>query len=240
MTGTAGDWLPGVHAAPNIQTDPDAYEIENRAVDPDGRIEAAMRAIADWAGRDVLDLGAGTGFHVPALAATARHVYAVEPHDQSRVSAMERCARLGVLNASVLTGSAEAIPLRDGTVDVVHARFAYFWGAGSEPGIAEVRRVLRPGGTAFVIDNDLRTGTFASWLRRSSASGGRDAAEVEQFWVDQGFSLTTIPSAWRFERRADLERVVRNEFPAELARELIAEHAGLEVEYVYALYARTF
>lgn len=232
--------LPGVHAAPNIQNDPDAYEIENRAIDPEGRIDAAISTIADWAGRDVLDLGAGTGFHIPVYAATARHVFAVEPHDRSRLMAMERCARLGVLNASVLTGSAEAIPLRDGSVDIVHARFAYFWGPGSEPGIAEVGRVLRPGGTAFIIDNDLRTGTFASWLRRSAESGRRDPDDVERFWQDHGFRLTRIASAWRFERREHLERVVRNEFAAGLAEELIAEHAGLEVEYGYALYSRTF
>lgn len=40
--------LPGVHPAPNIQTGPDVYEIENLAADPEHRIEAAMRAIASW------------------------------------------------------------------------------------------------------------------------------------------------------------------------------------------------
>lgn len=38
--------LPGIHIAPNIQGAPDVYEIENLAADPDGHIEAAMRAIA--------------------------------------------------------------------------------------------------------------------------------------------------------------------------------------------------
>ena len=240
MTSPSRTWLPDVHESVNIQADPETYEIENRALDPEGRIEEAMRAVADWAGRDVLDLGAGTGYHVPGFAATARHVYAVEPHDPSRLLAMERCARLGVLNASVLVGSAESIPLRDGSVDIVHARFAYFWGPGSEAGIEEVRRVLRPGGTAFIIDNDLRSGTFAAWLRRATESGDRDPDQVEGFWRDRGFTLTRIPSAWRFERRLDLEQVVRNEFPPELAEELLVEHAGLDVDYHYALYARTF
>ena len=198
-----------------------------------------MRTVADWAGADVLDLGAGTGFVVPQFAATARHVYAVEPDDASRLLAMERCVRLGIVNASVLSGSAEAIPLRDASVDVAHARFAYFWGPGSEAGIAELDRVLRPGGTAFVIDNDLRTGTFADWLRRVPPGGGREADEVEGFWRAQGFGLTRVASSWRFDRREDLERVVRNEFPSGLAASLIAEHAGLEVEYHYAVYWRT-
>ena len=73
MTAPTRDWLPGVHESPNIQVDPDGYEIENRAADPGNRIEAAMRAIAGWDGRDVLDLGAGTGYHIPGFAAGARH-----------------------------------------------------------------------------------------------------------------------------------------------------------------------
>jgi predicted RNA methylase len=48
--------------SPNIWHHPKVYEIENRAVDPDGVIEPAMRAIRDWAGATVLDIGCGTGF----------------------------------------------------------------------------------------------------------------------------------------------------------------------------------
>ena len=240
MTAPTRDWLPGVHESPNIQVDPDGYEIENRAADPGNRIEAAMRAIAGWDGRDVLDLGAGTGYHIPGFAAGARHVYVVEPHDRSRLLAMERCVQLGVANASVLAGSAESIPLREGAVDIVHARFAYFWGPGSEPGIAEMRRVLRPGGTGHVIDNHLRSGTFAEWLRRADPGGGRDPDRVEGFWRDQGFTLTRIPTSWHFERREDLERVMRLEFPADLAGELLDEHPGVDIDYHFALYSRTF
>ena len=85
-----GTWpeLPGVHPAPNIHDAPDIYEIENRAVDPEGRIETTMAAIAPWDGKVVLDLGAGTGFHLARFHAVAAHVIAVEPHDASRLRAM--------------------------------------------------------------------------------------------------------------------------------------------------------
>src|SRR5690242_7722602 len=59
------DALPGVHPAPNIQGAPDVYEVENDAVDPDQLIEQAMWSIAPWEGQLVVDLGAGTGFHLP-------------------------------------------------------------------------------------------------------------------------------------------------------------------------------
>jgi FMN phosphatase YigB (HAD superfamily)/SAM-dependent methyltransferase len=231
-------WLPGVHPAPSIQGDPDLYEIECDALDPGQHLETAMRSVLDWRGRDVLDLGAGTGYHVPRFATDARHVYAVEPDDVSRIRAMERCARLGIRNASVLVGSAAQIPLRDASVDLVHARFAYFWGPGCEPGLAELQRVLRPGGAAFIIDHDLHSGQFAEWLRRT---GGwpRDADEVDAFWWAHGYASGVVHSELRFTRRTDLERVVRLEFGA-AAPDLLADHVGLRIEYDLAIYWRVF
>ncbi len=224
--------LPGVHPAPNIQGAPEIYEIENRAVDPEQRIEQAMERIAPWQGKVVVDLGAGTGFHLPRFAERAAHVVGVEPHGPSRVRAMARCGALGLENVSVMTGSAEQVWLPDGCADIVHARFAYFFGPGCEPGLRELRRILRPGGTAFIVDNNLRRGTFAAWLRRVPYFAALDADALDRFWREQGFSLEEIESEWRFERRADLEAVVGIEFPAAIAGpgfadQLLAEHEGL-------------
>jgi ubiquinone/menaquinone biosynthesis C-methylase UbiE len=180
--------LPGVHVAPNIQQDPGTYEIENCAADPDHFIETAMATIAPWDGKLVLDLGAGAGFHIARFHETAAHVFAVEPHDHSRSRAMARVAASGLTRTSVMTGSAEQILLPDQSVDMIHARFAYFFAPGCEAGLREVARVLRPGGTAFIIDNDLRSGTFASWARRSPWLRETIPDEVEHFWADHGFT----------------------------------------------------
>jgi SAM-dependent methyltransferase len=231
-------WLPGVHPAPNIHEHAEVYEIENRAADPDQLIERAMRSIHDWRDALVADLGCGTGFHLPRFSQTARHVFGIEPHGPSRLLAMRRCADLGLANVSVMTGSAERFPIADEMVDVVHARFAYFFGPGSDRGVTEVMRVLRPGGAAFIIDNDLRHGTFATWLARSSWAPSHSADDVEAFWAVRGFQLLRIPSAWRFESRADFEAVMRIEFPPDLTERLIAEHRGTVVEYHYSLYHR--
>jgi SAM-dependent methyltransferase len=240
MNKAIDDTLPGVHAAPNIQTAPDVYEIENLAADPDGLIEQAMWAISPWHGKLVLDLGAGTGFHLPRFHERARHVIAVEPHAPSRLRAMARVAALGLERASVMTGSAEQVLLPDHSIDICHARFAYFFAPGCEPGLRELQRVIRPGGTAFVIDNDLRHGTFAAWLQQSPNWQEVDPSEVEQFWADRGFTLTRIASEWRFRDRADLEAVVRLEFGDDLAQHLLATHSGTRVEYGYCLYHRRY
>ena len=108
--------MPGVHLAPNIQGSPDIYEIENNAVDPEQRIEAAMQAILPWAGKTLVDCGAGTGFHIPRFSMEAQHVIAVEPHGVSRLEAMARAVRLSLENVSIIRGSAEKLLLPDHSV----------------------------------------------------------------------------------------------------------------------------
>jgi len=231
--------LPGIHPSPNIQTSPDVYEVENRAADPEQRIEQAMQAIAAWKGKVVLDLGAGTGFHIPRFQ-EASNVFAVEPHDESRLLAMQRISALGLLNVSILKGSAEYIPLRDQSVDICHSRFAYFFAPDCLPGLRELERVMRPGSTAFIIDNDFVEGTFAEWLQQTPYYKNATASEVTQFWREQGFTEQSIASEWRFESREDLEKVVRLEFGDVLAENLLAQHEGLRISYYYKLYYRSY
>ena len=231
--------LPGTHPSPNIQTSPDVYEVENRAADPEQRIEQAMQAIAAWIDKIVLDLGAGTGFHIPRFHQAA-HVFAVEPHDDSRLLAMQRVSQLGLQNVSILKGSAEYIPLRDQSVDICHSRFAYFFAPDCLPGLRELARVMRPGGTAFIIDNDLVEGTFAEWLQQTPYYKNATATEVAQFWSGQGFTEKSIASEWRFECREDLEKVVRLELGDDLAEKLLAQQESLRISYYYKLYYRSY
>jgi ubiquinone/menaquinone biosynthesis C-methylase UbiE len=228
--------LPGAVPSPNIWNHPQVYETENRAVDPEGVLESAMRDLADWAGRDLLDLGCGTGFHLPRWAATARHVYGVEPHPDLAAVARRRTRRLP--EVTVLEGTAQQVPLPDASVDVMHARWAYFFGPGCEPGLRELDRVMRRGGTAFVIDNDATRSTFGSWFRRGYPDVDPDA--VERFWSTHGWQRRACDIAWRFASREDLEAVVRIELDAATADAVLADHQGLEVDYAVNLWWRHY
>jgi len=228
---------PDAVPSPNIWQHPATYEIENRAVDPEQRIETAMRSIADWAGRDVLDLGCGTGFHLPRFAGLARSVVGVEPHPALTTLARRRTRRLA--HVTVLDGSAQAVPLPDASVDVVHVRWAYFFGPGCEPGLAELRRVVRRGGTAFVIDNDGSRSTFGGWFRRGYPHVPA-CAVIERFWSSHGWTREPVDVRWSFDSRADLESVVRIEFDPATSDAIIAEHAGTEVDHAVNLWWRRF
>lgn len=221
--------------SPNIWDTPDVYEVENRGVDPDGAIEAAMRDIHDWSGQRLLDVGCGSGFHLPRFAQDAKSVVGVEPHEPLVALARERVAGLG--NVEVVDGAAQALPLEDVSVDVAHARWAYFFGPGCEPGLAELARVLAPGGTAFVIDNDATRSTFGGWFRR--AMPAYDPVAVERFWRRQGWQREQVDTRWQFASRADLEAVVRIEFAPTVAEGILAEHEGTGVDYAVNLWWRT-
>lgn len=97
----------------------------------------------------VLDLGAGTGKLTRVLVRRYRRVIAVEPLDGMR-AILERV----VPEAESLGGTAEQIPLPDESVDGVFAATAFHWFA-HEAAIAEIARVLRPGGTFAVVWNDV-------------------------------------------------------------------------------------
>jgi ubiquinone/menaquinone biosynthesis C-methylase UbiE len=226
----------GATPSPNIWRSAATYELENAAADRSGRIEAAMRSVRDWSGATVLDVGCGTGYHLPRWAAQASRVIGVEPHGDLVALAARRTRNLS--HVRVLQASAQRIPLPDAHVDVVHARWAYFFGPGCEPGLREIERLVRRGGAAFVIDNDATRSTFGAWFRR--ALPAYDARAVERFWSSRGWQRETLDIGWEFERRADLEAVVRIEFRPELAERILTEHAGLCVDYAVNLWWRTY
>ncbi len=232
--------VPAFQRAPNISGDPHLYEIENLAADPDGTVEAAMRRIHPWDGCVIMDVGAGTGHHIERFHRDAAHVVAVEPEPALRLALMRRLVDLQLIRTSVIGASAAAIPLRDRSVDIAHARFAYFFGPGYEPGLAELERILKPGGTAFVIDNDLRSGTFAAWVRAAHDMTDDKIYEIERFWIDQGFTIERLASSYRFQDREDFERVVHLEFPAEDAERFLGDHPGLKVDYNLRLIHKTY
>ncbi len=231
----------GVVPSPNIWNHASTYEIENRAVDPAGVIDAAMRERHDWSGQVVLDVGCGNGFHLPRLAADAREVVGVEPHPPLVRSARARVAAAGpdvARRVRVLRGTAQSLPLPDASVDVAQARWAYFFGPGCEPGLAELSRVVRRGGAAFVVDVDATRSTFGAWFRRSLPR--YDPVAVQRFWARQGWRREPLDLRWSFASRADLEAVVRIELTPEAADAVLAEHHGTEVDYAANLWWRRY
>ena len=97
----------------------------------------------------VLDLAAGTGKLTRVLARRYRRVIAVEPLDGMRAIITREAPA-----AEALDGRAEAIPLADAEVDAVFVAQAIHWFA-NDVAIAEIARVLRPGGVLAIVRNEV-------------------------------------------------------------------------------------
>jgi SAM-dependent methyltransferase len=218
--------------SPNIWHWPDVYERENRVQDADGVIWAALRAAVPWAGADVLDIGCGDGFHLPVFAAEAASVVGVEPY--APLVARAR-ARVGS-RAKVLRAGATDLPLPDASVDLVHARTAYFFGPGCEPGLAEAQRVLRPGGAIAIVDLDASVPPYGDWMRADLPR--YDPAGIERFFEREGFSMLRLLTTWRFPDRASLDAVLRIEFSQPVAERALAETTTLALPVGYRLHVR--
>jgi ubiquinone/menaquinone biosynthesis C-methylase UbiE len=93
-------------------------------------------------GRVVVDLAAGTGKLTRPLAALGCEVVAIEP-----VAAMR--ARIGA-GVRALAGTAEAMPLPDSSADAVTVGQAFHW-FDAPAALAEIERVLRPGGALALV-----------------------------------------------------------------------------------------
>lgn len=105
---------------------------------------AVDRLVAALPGRDVVDLGAGTGKLTRALVARGCDVLAVEPIAEMRAAI---CAP-----ARAHRGTAENTGLPGGSADAVTVAQAFHWFDGPRA-LAEIHRVLRPGGVLALIWN---------------------------------------------------------------------------------------
>jgi SAM-dependent methyltransferase len=150
--------------SPNIWHHPKVYEIENRAVDPDGVIEPAMRAIRDWAGATVLDIGCGDG-SAAATAARALAGHRIVGVDWSQ-DALRRAARRlpQVVRGELSDGG---LPFASGSADAVLFSEVVEHLVDPDGALDELRRVLRPGGHLM-----LSTPNLAAWYNRALLLGG--------------------------------------------------------------------
>src|SRR3954451_2141870 len=102
--------------------------------------------------RRVVDVGAGTGKLSRQLAALGADVIAVEPDEGMRAV----FARV-LPEIELLAGSAEELPLADGSVDVAAAAQAFHW-SDLERAPPDRHRVIRPGGGSAVVCNNCHDG----------------------------------------------------------------------------------
>ncbi len=111
------------------------------------------RVIGAAEGR-VLEIGVGSGRNLPFYRPPVREILALEP--APRLVTMARCAaRATSIPVSFLEASAEAIPLDEDCVDTIVTTWTLCSIPQAATALAEMRRVLRPGGKLLFVEHGL-------------------------------------------------------------------------------------
>jgi SAM-dependent methyltransferase len=141
-------------------------------------------------GRRVVDLAAGTGKLTEVLVAAGAEVVAVEPLENMRAALS---ATLPGIPA--LAGTAERMPLADGSADAVFVGQAFHWFDAARA-LAEIARVLVPGGALGLLWNARDDGV--AWVRELTDLM-RGAGDVLSAWRETGSA--PLPGFRDVERR---------------------------------------
>ncbi|MGW5051419.1 class I SAM-dependent methyltransferase [Actinokineospora sp. NPDC004072] len=120
------------------------YERISREAERRGTTGHRDRALAGLSGR-VIEIGAGNGLNFGHYPDTVTEVVAVEPEDRLRALA-EQAAEQAPVPVRVVAGHANALPVEDNSLDAAVASLVLCSVPDVGGALAEIRRVLRPGG----------------------------------------------------------------------------------------------
>jgi SAM-dependent methyltransferase len=112
------------------------------------------RWLVDGAEGTALDVGCGTGRNLPLFRAGVR-VVGLEPSPDALARARRRAP-----GVPLVQGAAEALPFRTGAFDTVVSGLVFCSVPDPARGLAEVKRVLKPGGTLRMLEHVRATGGF--------------------------------------------------------------------------------
>jgi len=149
-------------------------------------------------GEHVVDVGAGPGMLAVEMAADVGpggRVHAVEPSGSMRALAAERARRSAadgsIAPVEIVAGSAGELPLPDASVDAAVSTQVLEYVADVPGALAEVRRVLRPGGRVLVLDTDWDS---IVWHSRDPARTARVLAAWDEHLADPHLPRTLAPA----------------------------------------------
>jgi SAM-dependent methyltransferase len=194
-------------AAHGFDVTADAYE-RGRPEYPEDAVAFVYDRLRIAPGRTVLDLAAGTGKLTRALTLMGASLIGVEP-----VAGMREALHASMPAIPVLDGTAEAIPLDDGSVDVVVVGQAFHWFDGDRA-IPEIARVLRPrGGLAIVFnvrdeDDPMQAALSEIWEPHRGDTPTHRTVSWRDAFVGQDVFTPLEHRAFRHEQRVDREQLV--------------------------------
>ena len=147
---------------------------------------------------EVLEIGFGSGLNVPYYPAGLKRVQAVDPATAGRKLAAGRAAACDV-PIEYIGADAETLPVGDASVDHVLSTWTLCTIPDAMRALAEIRRVLRPGGAFRFVEHglapDARVARRQQWLTplQCRAFGGCHLnRRIDQLVAAAGLELTRL------------------------------------------------
>ena len=172
------------------------YQRISAAAEEAGAAEHRQRLLAGLEGR-VVEVGAGNGLNFSHYPTTVTEVVAVEPEAYLRARAEESATRAPI-PVQVVEGASTSVPLPDASVDAGVASLVLCSVPDQEAALAELRRVIRPGGELRFYEHvRARNERWARWQRRADpvwtriAGGCHLTRDTERSIADAGFAIET-------------------------------------------------
>jgi SAM-dependent methyltransferase len=135
-----------------------------------GGAEHREELLAGLRGR-VLELGAGSGLNFRHYPESVREVVAVEPEPYLRARAQEAARTAGV-EVTLVAGIADALPAEDSSFDATVASLVLCTVPDQAAALAELRRVLRPGGELRFYEHVVSPGSRGAAVQRGIDRAG--------------------------------------------------------------------
>jgi SAM-dependent methyltransferase len=128
-------------------------------------IAAYREELLDGLSGRVIEIGAGNGLNFAHYPAAVSEVVAIEPERLLRQLAVEAAQRSDV-PVDVVPGAAEALPVKSGAFDAAVASLVLCSVRDAPRALAEIRRVLRPGGELRFFEHVLAAGPAMARTQR--------------------------------------------------------------------------
>lgn len=205
----------------------DVYDALVSREDYENNLFRTMDSIKPLSGADVVEFGAGTGRLTRLLVPAVKSIRAYDSSAHMLDVARRHLTDTGLDNWTLDVATNESLPVEDVSADIVLEGWSFGHAVGWFPDrwheeigsyLAEMTRILRPGGVAILIET-MGTGS------ETPAPPTEGLAELYRWWEDeQRFESTSIRTDYRFMNLAEADTLARFFFGDDLADRIVRDN----------------